>query len=220
MINKQVRIFIFGAVLYLSLVQLLYSLENSNRILVALFGYVVAAIFMKFISLSLKDIGLPNTFVAKTAFVSAGIVIAVFVVTAVAYVILPSAFLDSRYNQTVGALLRAILLYLPFSVVVFEEVLFRGVVLGYLLKVATRKIAIACSSLLFGLWHIPSAQDFSLSVGLPQVVITIGIVLFTALAGWAFSELRLRSGSLLAPIALHWSVNAAGMIFAYIAWQG
>jgi membrane protease YdiL (CAAX protease family) len=36
--------------------------------------------------------------------------------------------------------------------------------------------------------------------------------LFTAAAGVLFCELRRRSGSLLAPIGLHWAVNGLGVL--------
>jgi membrane protease YdiL (CAAX protease family) len=41
-------------------------------------------------------------------------------------------------------------------------------------------------------------------------------VLFTAAAGCLFCELRRRSGSLLAPMGLHWATNALGYLFAFL----
>ncbi len=42
-------------------------------------------------------------------------------------------------------------------------------------------------------------------------------VVFTGLAGVLLCELRVRSGSLLAPILLHWAVNGFGVIFVALA---
>ena len=39
-----------------------------------------------------------------------------------------------------------------------------------------------------------------------------GAVVFTGLAGLLFCELRRLSGSLLAPIGLHWAVNGLGVL--------
>jgi membrane protease YdiL (CAAX protease family) len=217
--SKRVIIFSIGACLYLAGIQYLFNLEGVSRILVALLGYVLAVIFAYKLQLTNKDVGLPRKLLPRTIVWSMLIIVGVFTLTAIAYSIAPDLFKDSRYDQTVNSLLRALFLYLPFSVVVFEEVIFRGIILGYLLKIASRKTAIIVSSLLFGLWHIPSAQDFSFTSSIPQIVGVVGIVLFTALSGWVFSELRIRSSSLLAPIALHWSVNGAGMLFAYLAWR-
>jgi membrane protease YdiL (CAAX protease family) len=41
-------------------------------------------------------------------------------------------------------------------------------------------------------------------------------VLFTAAAGVLFCELRRRSGSLLAPMGLHWAVNAFGYVAGFL----
>ncbi len=44
-------------------------------------------------------------------------------------------------------------------------------------------------------------------------------VVATAAAGLVFSWLRRRSGSLLAPIALHWSLNGLRALAAALVWQ-
>ena len=41
----------------------------------------------------------------------------------------------------------------------------------------------------------------------------------TAAAGFVFSWLRRRSGSLIAPIALHWSLNGMGALAAALVWH-
>ena len=47
----------------------------------------------------------------------------------------------------------------------------------------------------------------------------VGAVLATALAGFVFTWLRRRSGSLIAPIALHWSLNGLGALAAAMVWH-
>ncbi len=44
-------------------------------------------------------------------------------------------------------------------------------------------------------------------------------VLATGAAGFVFSWLRRRSGSLIAPIALHWSLNGMGALAAALVWH-
>jgi uncharacterized protein len=44
-------------------------------------------------------------------------------------------------------------------------------------------------------------------------------VFATGVAGFVFSWLRRRSGSLIAPIALHWSLNGLGALAAALVWQ-
>ena len=47
---------------------------------------------------------------------------------------------------------------------------------------------------------------------LAQFLGIAGAVIATAFAGWVFTWLRSRSGSLIAPIALHWCLNGAGAL--------
>ena len=49
------------------------------------------------------------------------------------------------------------------------------------------------------------------------VVRVVATVLFTTLGGVVLCWLRLRSGSLLAPILAHWTVNALGVIVTLVA---
>ena len=44
-------------------------------------------------------------------------------------------------------------------------------------------------------------------------------VLATGAAGYVFAWLRRRSGSLIAPIALHWSLNGLGALAAALVWH-
>jgi membrane protease YdiL (CAAX protease family) len=55
--------------------------------------------------------------------------------------------------------------------------------------------------------------------GIRRVAITVlATVLFTTLAGIVFAELRRRSGSLVAPIGLHWATNGLGVLAAARVW--
>ena len=88
-------------------------------------------------------------------------------------------------------------------------------------------VAVGASAALFGLWHVlpalglesvnPVAED---TVGqLPGWVTVLASVASTSLVGVWFWWLRDRSGSLLAPMALHWATNAFGYLFAYAVWN-
>ncbi|MER2207231.1 MAG: CPBP family glutamic-type intramembrane protease, partial [Rhodococcus sp. (in: high G+C Gram-positive bacteria)] len=87
----------------------------------------------------------------------------------------------------------------------------------------------AAGSLMFGLWHIASSMGLTsgneglsgfLGTGVVgQVAGILGAVLATAAAGLVFTWLRHRSGSLIAPIALHWSLNGAGALAAALVWH-
>ncbi|MFD3744456.1 CPBP family intramembrane glutamic endopeptidase [Nocardia sp. NPDC058633] len=137
-------------------------------------------------------------------------------------------FLADRYATISGALI-ASMIVIPLQTVIPEELAFRGVLHGTLDRVLGVRGLFAAGSLMFGLWHI--ASSFGLTAGnkgladivgggvLGQAVGIALAVAATAAAGVVFTWLRRRSGSLLAPIALHWSLNGAGALAAALVWH-
>ena len=96
-------------------------------------------------------------------------------------------------------------------------------------RAATDRGVFGAGSVLFGLWHITSSigpttgnRGLNDLLGGGRAGLVLGVllaVLATAMAGLLFTLLRRRSGSLLAPIALHWSVNGAGALAAALVWH-
>lgn len=137
-------------------------------------------------------------------------------------------FLSNRYATVSGALI-ASMVVIPLQTVIPEELAFRGVLHGTLERVWGARGVFAAGSLLFGFWHI--ASSLGLTTGnaglsgilgggvLGQVAGIAGAVVATAVAGVVFTWLRRRSGSLLAPIALHWSLNGIGALAAAVVWH-
>jgi uncharacterized protein len=108
---------------------------------------------------------------------------------------------------------------IPLGTALFEEVLFRGVVLAALQQVGSTGFAVAWSSIAFGLWHIAPTIVALRENGVPPASpagqrAILGAVLVTTLAGIGFAGLALASGSLLAPFLAHWAVNAFGLLAA------
>src|SRR6201995_3161267 len=137
-------------------------------------------------------------------------------------------FMNHRYATISGALVASMLI-IPLQTVIPEELAFRGVLHGALNRAwGFRGVAFA-GSLLFGLWHIATSLGLTSSnVGFTRlfgggvVGMLAGVLLAvvaTGTAGVVFSWLRRRSGSLLAPIALHWSLNGAGALAAALVWH-
>ena len=131
---------------------------------------------------------------------------------------------DDRAVLGPRTLLYKTLVNVPLGTVLFEELAFRGVGLALLDQRLGIWQAVLVSSVLFGFWHIlPSLvmHDANAAVGdllgggiwgrIQSVVFTVA---GTALAGVVFSALRIYSGSLLTPMALHWAINGLGFIAA------
>lgn len=175
--------------------------------------------------LQLDDLGLARDRIGHGVVWGGGAVTVIAAVIAAGVVlveVLPGATVllsDERAQLEGAALARATLIRIPFGTVLFEEVVFRGVLLAVFLRCMSPIVAVIASSTVFGLWHLaPTAVALELN-GLaatsPQALVAIaaGIVV-TTVAGLAFTWLRWRSGSLLAPVLAHWATNALGMLAA------
>jgi len=113
---------------------------------------------------------------------------------------------------------------IPFATVIPEEFAFRGVLWALLRRESGQRVATAVSSVLFGFWHVLPAlaggaanESVTGVLGGGPVLLVVGTVVFTGLAGVLFCELRVRSGSLLAPVLLHWAVNGLGELLLLVA---
>ncbi|KLO32617.1 CPBP family intramembrane glutamic endopeptidase [Mycobacterium haemophilum] len=134
----------------------------------------------------------------------------------------------ARISGISGALIASVVI-IPLQTVIPEELAFRGVLHGALNRAwGFRGVAVA-GSLLFGLWHVATSLGLTSSnIGFTRLLgggivgmlagVTLA-VLATGVAGFVFSWLRRRSGSLLAPIALHWSLNGLGALAAALVWH-
>ena len=122
----------------------------------------------------------------------------------------------------VGELAYQALVRIPLGTVVWEEVAFRGVLLGALVRVLPGRAAIAVDAAVFGVWHVRptlgalAANDLAEGPLLTGLAVLLGC-LATAVAGVLLAWLRLRTGSLLAPALLHLATNSLGALAAAIA---
>jgi len=106
---------------------------------------------------------------------------------------------------------------IPTATVFPEEVAFRGVLLALLLRRHPSQQAVLVHALLFGLWHLPPiliGADHGL-VGV--ALLAAGTFAATVVAGVGFAWLRIRSGSLLAPVLAHIGTNSTAAVAAWIA---
>ncbi len=137
-------------------------------------------------------------------------------------------FLNDNYATLSGALIASMII-IPLQTVIPEELAFRGVLHGALNRAWGFRGVAAAGSVLFGMWHISTSMGLTASnVGFTRILGggvfgmaagVIGAVLVTAAAGFVFTWLRRRSGSLIAPIALHWSLNGLGALTAALVWH-
>ena len=105
--------------------------------------------------------------------------------------------------------------FLPLAAVIPEEVAFRGALLGAYLRTGVRR-GVIVASVAFTLWHAVVFYLTLLQTSLAESALAwlaaTGALLFLFLAGVALALLRIRAGSLIAPIAAHWAFDAAVLI--------
>lgn len=121
------------------------------------------------------------------------------------------------------ALLR-ILVIIPLGTVLVEEVAFRGALPALIQRTgATTRSAISTAAVLFGLWHIvPSleAAQSNATPGSPVWPAVAATVVFTTVSGLVLGYLRHRTGSILAPMAVHMATNSLGVCLLWFLTVG
>jgi membrane protease YdiL (CAAX protease family) len=132
---------------------------------------------------------------------------------------------DARIGGLEGAeVAYQVLVRIPLGTVLWEEIAFRGVLLAAFARLLSLPAATAASSAVFGIWHIrPTLGALAANDLVHGPVTTAAAVLLaclgTAAAGVLFTWLRLRSGSLLAPVLLHLATNSFGTLAAAAAFR-
>ena len=116
-----------------------------------------------------------------------------------------------------------ILIRIPVMTALIEEAVFRGVLHSAMIAIYPEPIALWAGAALFGLWHIGPGLDQAQSVdrrslaGIAHVLIT---VIATTIAGAGLVWLRIETGSIWVPVAVHAGINMTMAVFARLAGNG
>lgn len=113
---------------------------------------------------------------------------------------------DAEATTPLAELLWRALVHIPLGSVLAEELAYRGVLLAHARRQLPDGAANVVTAVVFGLWHVTGAGSSA-----------VGTVAATTAAGLGFTWLRLRSGSLLAPIGLHLGTNTMGVLVSPVA---
>jgi membrane protease YdiL (CAAX protease family) len=133
-------------------------------------------------------------------------------------------FEDERATEVgVGLLLYHALLRIPLGTAAFEELAFRGVLLGLGRRLWRTRTAVIWSSVLFGLWHVLPATTLASAnaqiAGVNVVLTVTAGVAATIAAGVLLALIRLHSNSLAAPVLAHVATNSFAFAAAWILFQ-
>lgn len=217
---------IFFFVLSLAIFNIAFILSSGwGRLLWSMLGYLSLFAAYKTEGLTIASIGLGKGTTKSALKYIFGVITCIVFVMLVAFFVNDAAFKDTRYNQSFALALYASIVLLPLKTVLFEEIAFRGILPALFLQFKHHRLyASVVSSLLFGLWHVFLATkmgDYLLGGDLvvPNPFVVLGTFVATSVAGYIFCELRWRSGSLLTPIAAHWTINGLAIVLASFAWS-
>jgi membrane protease YdiL (CAAX protease family) len=129
------------------------------------------------------------------------------------------ALADPRLGaQTRGQAAFQILVRIPVFTALIEEAFFRGLLHAALTALYPTSVAMALGAGLFGLWHIGPGIDQAGTAGGRRTAIHTAItVVVTTAAGLFLVWLRVETGSIWAPVAVHAALNMTMALFARIA---
>lgn len=159
-----------------------------------------------------------------------GLVLMVLTIAVLALAITMPAFYelyhDRRVSAGTGIWLYRTLIRIPIGTVLLEEVAFRGVLPGlFVLRWGVVR-GYGAASICFGLWHVLPALTLNevnpvatriFGTGAGGVAIAVVFaVCSTAIVGIWFCWIRLRSGSVLAPMMAHLASNSGAYTIAWL----
>ncbi len=192
----------------------------------ALVWTVAFLLFGRLVGLSWAELGLDAWLPGLLWAGGAILLVSVGMAAGVAIPRLHPLFADERVLGTSGLqVAHKSLVEVPLGTVALEEVVFRSVLLGLLTSLYGTVWGVAGSALLFGLWHILPALEMhdahSLTSQLgsgwrAKVGTVLGTILATGSVGVLFAMLVVWSGSVLAPMGLHWAMNSTGSVAAWL----
>lgn len=122
------------------------------------------------------------------------------------------------------ALLWRIFLRIPLGTAFFEEILFRGILYGYLIKKFSANRTILLTSLVFLIWHItPAYKTISLNFHIGEILFGIGLwfifLISSFIAGLLFGWIRYRSKNIAGSILSHALINSLALTAMFLFWS-
>lgn len=121
-------------------------------------------------------------------------------------------------------LLWRIIICIPLGTALFEEVLFRGIFYGYLIRNVSTKKTVLVTSLFFALWHITAAfETVSYNFQIGAVLFGIGLWLIflisSFIAGLLFGWIRYKGRNIAGCILAHALINSISLVIILWVWK-
>lgn len=195
-----------------------YAVPDGAHFVWNLGTAAVATVIGLRVGLGARELGLgtgqlrPGLRLGALAFV----IIAASVALAAALPATTAWFDDDRARVDAGAMLLRVAVVIPLGTVLVEELVFRGVLHGLLLRITSLRTTFVIGSLTFGLWHVLPVLHGADGAPADRATLAAATFVATALFGAVFIWLRHRSESLAAPVLAHIATNSVAFVAAWI----
>lgn len=170
----------------------------------------------KNLHLRLTDIGLTRNDLGRSMLYGLGLTALVIIPAFTIRSLLPSLGLTSTFVRLEGfsraELWWRVLVRIPLGTGVFEEILFRGIFYGHLVRHHSPRRAVLISSLFFAFWHImPALKVVLIDFKVRSLPLLIGLWLVglagAFVAGVIFAWIRNRTGNIAGCLTAHILIN-------------
>lgn len=170
----------------------------------------------KYLDLNTRDIGFTKENLGKSILYGMGLTALIIVPAFALRQLLPALGITGTFVRLEGfsraELWWRTLVRIPMGTGLFEEVIFRGIFYGYLIKHYSSRYAIFYSSLFFAFWHIMPALkvllvDFQVISPLPLIGLWLVGLAGAFVAGLIFAWIRHRTGNIAGCLIAHILIN-------------
>ena len=172
--------------------------------------------YTKKIRLSTTKPLLRNILLGVGSFVIFGVVVLLGATTLGNYVFDPSILFGNPNPYIIGLAGLGWFLFIYMLIPgIWEETVYRGVVIPMLLKKYHVRTSLIISSVIFGFGHTFNLITYTL-IGIDPLTALISVsyqVTYATLLGFAFGYMYIKSKSLLPSIILHYLIDSVGLIF-------
>ncbi len=181
----------------------------------------------KYLSLTASDIGWTKQNLGKSVLYGLGLSAVVVLPFVILLCLLPVLGFDVK-TPRLEAVARDIFWWrifvrIPIGTAFFEEMLFRGIFYGYLMKRMSQAKTILITSLFFAFWHIiPAYEVVSQHLQVTSAGMFLGLwfvlMLGSFVGGVLFAWIRYRTRNIAGCIIAHALINVLSLLSASIVW--
>lgn len=182
----------------------------------------------RYLNLTLSDIGCTRQNIGKSILYGLGLSALIILPFVLLLWLLPGLGFNvrtPRLETIAGDIFWwRIFIRIPIGTAFFEEMLFRGIFYGYLMKKISQVRTILVTSLFFGFWHIVPAlrvvsQDMQITAPVPFIALWFLLIMGSIVGGILFAWIRYRTRNITGCVLAHALINVLSLVGAFVMWR-